>query len=242
MGKFRHRLNRLLNPFGYQVLKAREAELLYQHNYAGGYKEYRAAQTRRNKALCQDNTEIWADGTSLTAIATDLRAHGLGRNGICHGARNGFEVAWFREHLGGEVIGTDISDTATQFLHMNVWDFHDDNPEWIGQFDFIYTNALDHAFEPERAMKVWAKQIKPKGRIYIEHTMCHAPPFANEADPFGAHPMIMPYLLFEWGRGEDFHLVDILKIKAKANMDLKAWIFVLSRNHPDAQAGEYPPV
>ena len=89
---------------------------------------------------------------------------------MCHGARNGFEVSWLRRALGGDVIGTDISDTATRFPHMHVWDFHDDNPDWEGRFDFVYTNSLDQAMAPARALKAWAKQIVPGGRIYADRS------------------------------------------------------------------------
>ena len=81
---------------------------------------------------------------------------------------------------------------------MYVWDFHEENPDWRGRFDFVYTNSLDQAMEPARALNAWAKQIIPQGRIYIEHTIAHSAQFANAMDPFGAHPMAMPYLFFTW--------------------------------------------
>src|SRR5690606_1779504 len=111
------------------------------------------------------------DDATLARIAADLKAHGLGRTGICHGARNGYEVEWFRRALGGEIIGTDISETATQFPHLQVWDFHNENADWAGKFDFVYTNSLDQAMDPQRALASWVKQLTPSGRIYIEHTM-----------------------------------------------------------------------
>lgn len=157
-----------------------------------------------------------------------MTEHGLGATGICHGARNGYEVSWFREHLGGDVIGTDISETATQFPHMHVWDFQEENPDWAGQFDFVYTNSLDQAMDPARALNVWAGQIIDRGRIYVEHTMEHSAVHAGAMDPFGAHPMVMPYLFFVWGRGR-YELSDILEVEAKKNNGLKAWIFVLAR-------------
>ncbi len=158
----RRMLDKIIRPFGLRVIKARHAELVYQHSYAGGYEQYRAAQIEHNKRKLED---VWADNATLWAIADDLRRHGLGESGICHGARNGFEVTWLREHLGGEVIGTDISETATQFPHMQVWDFHEENPDWVERFDFVYTNSLDQAMEPARALNAWAKQIVPANRF-----------------------------------------------------------------------------
>ncbi len=232
----RRLLDRLIRPFGLRVIKEHHAELVYQHSYVGGYGQYRDTQIRHNKRKLKN---IWADEATLAAIVDDLRAHGLGETGICHGARNGFEVTWLREHLGGEVIGTDISETATQFPHMHIWDFHDDNPDWEERFEFVYTNSLDQAMEPSRALNAWAKQIVPRGRIYIEHTMAHSASGAGEMDPFGAHPMAMPYLFFVWGRGS-YRLSDILEIEAKKNNGLQAWIFVLIR--ADAALDDPPAV
>lgn len=221
----RRLLNKLVLPLGVKIIKSHQAELVYQHHYAHGYEEYRATQIRHNRRKLHN---VWADGTTLSAIVDDLRAHGLGETGICHGARNGFEVRWLRERLGGDVIGTDISETAAQFPQMLVWDFHEPNPDWEGRFDFVYTNSLDQAMEPSRALDSWAKQIRPRGRIYIEHTIEHSASHAGEMDPFGAHPMVMPYLFFVWGRGK-YRMVDILEIEAKQNNDLQAWVFVLTK-------------
>ena len=216
-------LDRLVRPMGLRVIKAEQAELVYQHRYAGGYAQYRDVQIAHNRRKLD---KVWADDTTLSAIAVDLKTRGLGASGICHGARNGYEVAWFRNALSGDVIGTDISETATGFPNMHVWDFQDENPDWAGRFDFVYSNSLDQSMEPQRALSAWARQLAPNGRIYIEHTMAHAPLGAGEMDPFGAHPMVMPYLFFTWGRGQ-YALDDILDIPAKQNNAKRAWVFVL---------------
>lgn len=218
--------DRLLRPFGLRVVRSAQAELVYLHRFSGGYDEYRAVQIHHNKRKIDS---VWADDRTLSTIAADLEDRNLGAKGICHGARNGHEVQWFREALGGDVIGTDISDTATRFPNMQVWDFQDENPDWAGAFDFVYSNSLDQAMEPGRALSAWAKQIRPGGRIYIEHTLDHSARNASEMDPFGAHPMVMPYLFFTWGRGQ-YRLTDLLEVEEKANNRGKAWIFVLERD------------
>jgi hypothetical protein len=219
-------LDKAVRPFGMRVIKAHQAEMVYQHEYAGGYEQYRDVQIFHNKRKLES---VWADDTTLAAIAADLKAHGLGATGVCHGARNGYEVEWFRRELQGDVVGTDISETATDFPNMSVWDFQDENPDWAGKFDFVYTNSLDQAMEPWRALSSWAKQLTKLGRIYVEHTMAHSPEGAGEMDPFGAHPMAMPFLFFTWGRGE-YRLADILEIDKKKNNRKRAWIFVLERD------------
>jgi hypothetical protein len=83
--------------------------------------------------------------------------------------RNGWEVQKFRSLLPGtEVIGTEISDTATQFEHVIRWDFHDVKDEWIGNVDFIYTNSWDHSYDPELSLDQWMRCVKPSGRCFIE--------------------------------------------------------------------------
>ena len=227
----RRLLDRLVQPFGLRVVRRRPAGPVYLHRYAGGYDEYRATQIQYNKRKLKN---IWADETTLSAIADHIEARGPVASGICHGARNGFEVEWFRKRLGGEVVGTDISETALQFPHMHVWDFHDENPDWVDRFDFVYSNSLDQAMEPSRAVDVWARQIGPQGRIYVEHTMAHSVEYAGEMDPFGADPLTMPYLFFRWARGR-YRLADILEIEAKKNNGMQAWIFVLARMKPGAE-------
>lgn len=218
-------LRSVAKRLGFKLVRAGDADLVYFHRYAGGYAEYRAVQIAANTAKLE---RVWADASTLQVIAADLarRLPGGVAAGVCHGARNGFEVEWLREATGAEVIGTDIADSATQFPHMVVWDFHDANPAWRGAFDFVYTNALDQAVEPDRALAAWTQQLKPEGRIYIEHTASHGAEGAGAMDPFGAHPMVMPYLFFRWGRGV-YALDDILEVEAKANSKIRAWIFVL---------------
>lgn len=223
-------LDTTVRPFGLRVVRAKDLDLVYLHDYKGGYEEYRKAQIRHNERKLGN---VWADETTLAAIVADLRVRGLTGAGICHGARNGFEVAHFRKALGADVIGTDISQTALQFPNMVVWDFHDENPAWEGKFDFVYTNSLDQAAQPDRALAAWVRQLRPGGRIYIEHTMAHSATGAGEMDPFGAHPMVMPYLFFTWGKGK-YRLDGILEIEAKANNARRAWVFVLA---PWGEAG-----
>jgi SAM-dependent methyltransferase len=213
-------------PGGFRVLKRRRNDLVYIHQYDGGYEQYRDMQVFTNKRKLD---HVWADDGTLAAVASFLAGRGItGGRGICHGARNGYEVAKLRELTGAEVIGTDISDTATQFPNMVVWDFHEVNPEWVGAFDFVYTNSLDQAMQPDKALAAWAGQLKPGGVIFIEHTMGHSAQGASEMDPFGAHPMCMPYLFFKWGRGL-YRLAEILEPGAKTNNGKQVWMFVLER-------------
>lgn len=214
-------------PAGFRVVRRRGRDLVYLHDYEGGYEEYRASQVFHNKRKLGD---VWADDGTLKSLAEHFLQHNAKPlRGICHGARNGFEVEALGRLTGATMTGTDISETATQFPNMVVWDFHEDNPDWHGQFDFVYTNSLDQAMRPDQALAAWTLQLAPGGRIYIEHTMAHSAASASEMDPFGAHPMCMPYLFFKWGRGQ-YRLVDILEPGPKSNNRENVWIFVLARD------------
>ena len=107
---------------------------------------------------------------------------------LCHGTRRGNEQAWFKAHLSGNptVIGTEISDTADQFPDTVQFDFHDDNPEWHGRANFVYSNSWDHALYPEKAFGNWAKSLKPGGVLLLDYTKGQMPAAANALDPFGA--------------------------------------------------------
>ena len=202
--------------------KPADKGLFYRHDYgAGGYEAYRRAQIFHNKRKFD---RVFADRLTLEVVADYLRPRGP-RFGICHGARNGWEVARLRELLGGDVIGTDISDTAEMVPDMVQWDFHEPNPDWVGRFDYVYTNSLDQAFDPERALATWADQLAPGGLIIVEHTMMHGAAKKGEMDPFGAHPMLMPYLIFEWGRGK-YRLREILHVDPPERKG-HVWLFVI---------------
>lgn len=223
----KHTIQKTLQFFGLTIVRKHEIEPFYIFKYDGGYDEYRKTQIMHNKKKLQ---KVFADQNTLNTIKNFLKNTFGDKQiyGICHGARNGYEVNWFNENTSAKVIGTDISETAKQFDNMVVWDFHEVNEKWSNYFDFVYTNSLDQAMDPKRALETWSKQIKAGGLIFIEHTMQHSPTYANAMDPFGAHPMCMPYLFFEWGMGV-YRLFEILHIEKKSNSNQRAWLFVLEK-------------
>lgn len=219
--------NRLLKPFGLKVVPAHHNQLVYLHDYGeGGYEKYKAVQIHHNKRKLEN---VWADKDTLQLIANYiLKTIGKPKAGICHGTRRGYEQQEFSRLLGCEVIGTEISDTASQFPNTVQWDFHDQKEEWIGKFSFAYSNSLDQALNPEKALKTWTEQLTPDGLLFIEHTMAHSAEGASEMDPFGAHPYVMPYLIFQWGKGR-YKLVDILRPEHRKGKGLEIWLFVIAR-------------
>ncbi|MEI2387339.1 hypothetical protein [Breoghania sp. JC706] len=196
----------------------------YLYEYES-YEQYRDVQTFYNK---QKIKNVWADEKTLRLIGEKLAARKPGEKlkGLCHGSRNGFEQSCFIKAFGFDVIGTDISDTATQFDNSVQWDFHDRNEEWVAAFDFVYTNSHDQSWNPRQAFATWLDQLKDDGLLVIEHTNSHGPSEASQMDPFGVRPTVFPYVMCEWF-GHSIS-IEVLKTR-KENVDLDAWLFFIAK-------------
>lgn len=174
----------------------------------GDYEEYVNRQVHAN---CVKLDRVWAKRESIQAIANYLKQHvdPLHR-GICHGTRRGMEQIWFREMLPGcDVIGTEISHTAALFSHTVQHDFHKIRPEWVGAFDFVYSNSLDHAYDPGLAFRAWMESLRPGGLCVIEWSIHHGPGYVNRNDPFGATLEAMRDLVEVWG---PFRICDVVTL------------------------------
>jgi hypothetical protein len=163
------------------------------------YEQYRRIQTEGNKRKID---WVWVVEDNIAFLADYIkRVAGTPHFGICHGTRRGKEQEWFRKYCGCEVIGTEISETATQFPHTIQWDFHETKPEWIGATDFIYSNSFDHSYDPPRCLEAWMSCIRPGGLCILERSSDDAGEALSALDPFRADMIVMPYLISTWGRG-----------------------------------------
>ena len=133
------------------------------------YDEYVKCQQEANRRKSKNQ---WAVEQNIFTLANYIDKN-LGNPdkkilGLCHGVRSGKEQEWFNKHLiCAEVIGTEIGNAYA--LHTVKWDFNKVNPDWIGKFDFIYSNSFDHAFNPEKTLVIWSQQLKPGGIILLEY-------------------------------------------------------------------------
>jgi len=176
------------------------------------YESYRKIQIAGNKKKID---KVWANAENISFLSDYIRNTVDDVSfGICHGTRRGKEQEWFREYLQCDVIGTEISLTATQFPHTIEWDFHEVKPEWLGKVDFIYSNSFDHSYDPEKCLNAWMSCLKKGGVCLIEHTSGHET--ASRLDPFGASTLIMPYLVLTWGNGK-YSVREILNGPTKAD-------------------------
>lgn len=234
----------ILNALGWQVMRVRPGFVsvrvptdydpeqgFFLHKYVKDdgsfdYDQYRRVQEEGNKAKID---RVFVQQANIEFIAGYMRERiGQPKFGLCHGTRQGLEQKWFRDALGCEVIGTEISETGTQYPHTIRWDFHNAKPEWINQVDFIYSNSLDHSYDPEQCLRTWISCLRPGGLCFLEHTSEHEPQKATRLDPFGVELVRLPFLITKWARGQ-FGVRDIVKAPALKNRLTFSYIVVIQR-------------
>lgn len=173
------------------------------------YEEYKEIQTQGNKKKLD---VVWVSEKNIKFLSEYLKNNISNMVfGLCHGTRNGAEQKYFKKYLGIEMMGTEISDTATQFPDTIQWDFHEELPQYESKADFVYSNSFDHAYDPGKAFRAWTKTLKsPESVIVLEHSSGHGPEAATKLDPFGADLEAMPGLVKDWTNG-DYEIVDTLR-------------------------------
>lgn len=147
------------------------------------YDEYVEQQTITNKAKINN---VWVVPSNMRNIKEYCDKHNIEVNNIlCHGTRNGAELQYFQSNFpNAGILGTDISDTASQFKNTIQWDFHNVNENWVNQFDVVYTNSWDHAYDFEKALNAWVGQLTENGRLFLDWNDDTSKPF-SKADCFG---------------------------------------------------------
>jgi len=225
--------SKILKEKGYEVVPRKKLVDYYLHKY-NSYEEYKEAQIKLNKKKID---LVWADENTLKKVSNIVTNSIEKQNksskqilGICHGTRNGFEQNFLNKIMpNSNIIGTDISETALKYENSVHWDFHDEKEEWLGKFDFVYSNSLDQSWRPKHALSTWLNQVKKDGVVILEHSIYHSPEHAGEGDPFGVRPVVMPYVLTEWF-GHKISISHYLQEKSNVfSSNIKVWLFVMKK-------------
>ena len=175
-----------------------------RYNYHN-YDEYRDAQIMANKKKLDRN---WSSEEEMKYLGDWLKKNRSVRSGICHGSRNGKEAQWLAKHTGGEIIAADISPTIKNFGGIQ-WDFHQKNPDWVGKFDVVYCNSLDHAYDASQAIDAFLESLSDSGVLIIQWTPCgHRDFYPNKVDCFAANLKEYKAMC-----GQAGNLIDTLKTK-----------------------------
>jgi len=131
------------------------------------------------KTVRRRSGNVFFSDREVARAAAWLRSAGARvRSGICHGARNGLEVAEFSTHFPRAAwVGTDLfphSGKSAAYSPKGVevvkHDFSERKPEWVGVWDVVYSNSLDHARDPKAALSVWLEQLSPDGACFVQWT------------------------------------------------------------------------
>jgi len=159
-------------------LNRRKKEGLFKYK---NYNHYKKVQIEGN---IRKINNCWVDENNIRFLSKYLEKKISNiKFGICHGTRRGKEQEWFRKYLGVDVLGTDISPTANQFPNTIEWDFHKIKSRWINNTDFIYSNSLDHSYNPKECLSSWMECLKIGGVVILEWSTGHIE--STELDPFG---------------------------------------------------------
>jgi hypothetical protein len=227
INKIKNLININLFKLGYRISKVNNTHELFKLHKYKDYQEYKETQEHYNKKKIK---HVWADELNLKKICefilTNVKTSNI--KGLCHGSRNGFEQNFILSNIpNSEIIGTDISETESDFKNSIVWDFHKENKDWINNFDFVYSNSLDQSYDPKSALTTWFNQVKKNGYVIIEHSEQHGVIASGKMDPFGVEANFFPYLISEWFG----HSISISIIKSlKPNkVNAPVWLFILKK-------------
>lgn len=155
----------------------------YEKDGQFDYDAYRKVQEAGNKRKL---TSVFVLEDVIRGIADYATGTGKVNRVICHGTRNAAEQGFFKAAIPGvDVLGTEISETASQFPDTIQWDFHETKDEWQDRFDILYSNSWDHSYDPIKLFKAWSFCVAPGGIMALEHTSRHEPGAVNALDPFG---------------------------------------------------------
>lgn len=186
--------------------------------------DYVAAQIEANVRKLNN---IWVDKKTIREIAS---MHPTASNILCHGTRNAAEQKYFKEYYPqANIIGTEISHTASQFPMTVQWDFHNVHPDWLKHFDIVYSNAIDHSHDPTRVLAVWRDQLTTTGRMYIEHGYAETENRSRASDPLEISDEEIRYLI---------DLVGMTLIKTFETTGIKgrcaSRVYVTEKQHADS--------
>lgn len=205
-------LNFLLpNKFSINLKKGFDQNYFKLHKYHSK-KDYILKQIEKTSLrIHRSNSFTWTDENTISKISDYLIKLDL-KKGICHGVRTGLEVKWFNKNNSFDVIGTDIDPLASKNQGIINWNFEEENKDWIGKFDFVYSNSHDHSSDPMQTLKIWSEQIKPKGVVLLEHSRsAHGIRSVSNIDCWGIEPELFPFVLLKSSKADTF-VEDIIMI------------------------------
>lgn len=150
---------------------------------------YTFAQKCNSGAKCNN---IYTTEENIEIISKYIINKINGRKAICHGVGLGYELTWFSMNLENlDIIGTDIAKDVIEKksdymknkgIILNI-DYNELLVEWIDAFDIIYTNSLNHTYDPQKTLDYWMSSLKDNGRCFIEMNVINKA-YSTSFEPF----------------------------------------------------------
>lgn len=210
------------------------------------YQKY--VEGQRQKADRELN-RTFASTRALDVVSEYLRRHFRNRtrlHGVCHGAKVGREVRFLRRQLEHHsrgsraagfardvsILGTDISEQASRRSRGDVilMDFHVVYTSWQGHWDFIYSNTLDHSYDPGSALGVWRWSLQgTDGLVVLHRSPFHSTLHIDSVDMYGGSMGDYCTLM----RKTRFELLDIIRLPETQTEQEEDLIFAVRGSRPD---------
>lgn len=140
------------------------------------YDQYLTDQKHRAKSKWGrklDYDEIFKQ--TLRLSVAEVKSYiGNPKSICCMGCRAGTEVFEFKEMFTeAEVYGVDIAenlDTIRTHLDVKIehQDFNQLPKSWQDKFELVFSNSIDHAYDPNETFYEWERVTKPGGHLLIE--------------------------------------------------------------------------
>jgi hypothetical protein len=152
------------------------------HEYQS-YEKYHKAQA----SSFRKEGAVWVSDKEIDLMSDYIKTHLKQLSlGICHGVRSGAEVERFKRNLKINVIGTDLFREQGQPDYIVQIDFHQVKPEWIEKADFIYSNSLDHSYDPRMCLYQWKRCLRKGGLCLLHWSVGHCEVVVETGDCFAA--------------------------------------------------------
>ncbi|MEO1563866.1 MAG: hypothetical protein AAFR98_10560 [Pseudomonadota bacterium] len=212
---------RRINPFAKNKLRELKASVPPKYESHDGFKRQIYPSYERYVEIQKEANHLKRDRQYVTEEHIQRLSHYINERlenvsfGLCHGTRQGREQKWFASFLNGapNVIGTEISESADQYPNTIEWDFNQQNSDWIGLADFVYSNSWDHSFDPQQTFGLWIETLRPGGLLILDHTSDYDTSSVNLVDPVGIDRDKLIELLNQWFKNG--RVVDLLDYSAQ---------------------------
>ena len=185
------------------------------------YKNYDHYIESQKEANRKKSKNVWAVEENIKAICDYINknyAIPMPLKGLCHGTRGGHEQKWFMKYIyDSKVIGSEIGDASAPNTVQH--DFNKIKPEWIDEFDFIYSNSFDHSYDPATTFNIWCNQLKSGGLLILEYDKRNehtgeVSKSVNKTDPNSITIEELIVLIPQWFAGaEVIDVIDLPVIK-----------------------------